>query len=91
MLESGEFLGDVLSLFDDGRGLVTEVGHKGCALFCKLDKVDKGREDEAGAFWLGEVEILCTKVDDAGGICKAGEVVEEKVVCEAGDVEILGG
>lgn len=91
MLESSEILGDLLPLFDDGGGLVAEVGDKGGALFSKLDKVDEGGEDEAGTFWFGEVEVLCTKVHDAGGVCKAGDVVEEEVVCDAGDVEILEG
>lgn len=91
VLEGSEFLGDLLPFFDDGRGLVAEVGDKGGALFGKLDKVDEGGEDEAGAFGVGEVEILCTEIHDAGGGCKAGDVVEEKVVCDAGDVEILEG
>lgn len=91
MLKGSEFVGDVLPFFDKGRGLVTEAGDKGGALFCKLDKVDEGGEDEAGAFWVGEMEVLCTKVHDAGCVCEAGDVVEEEVVCDAGGVEILGG
>ena len=91
VLEGSEVLGDVFALLDDGGGPVAEVGDKGGALFSKLDKVDESGEDEAGAFWFGEVEILCAKVHDAGCVCEAGEVVEEKVVCDAGDVEILGG
>ena len=91
MFDGSEFLSGAFPLLDHGRGLVTELGHEGCALLCKLDKVDKGGEDEAGAFLAREVEVLCIEVHDAGGVCKAGEVVEEEVVCDAGDVEILEG
>lgn len=91
MLNGSKFLGDLLPFFDDGRGLVTEVGDKGRALFRKLDKVDEGGENEACTFWFGEVEILCTEVHDTRRVCKAGDVVDEEVVCDAGDVEILKG
>ena len=43
----------------------------------------------AGAFCIWEVDILCAKVHDARGVWKAGEMVEEEVACDAGDVEIL--
>lgn len=89
MLKGGEFLCDLLSFFDEGRGSVTQVGDERGALFGKFDKVDECREDEAGAIWIGEVDVLCAKVHDARGACKAGEVVEEEVVWDAGDVEVL--
>jgi hypothetical protein len=91
VLEGSEFLCDALPLLDDGRGLVTKPVHEGRALFRKLDKVDERGEDEAGAFWVWEVEVPRAKVHDAGGVCKAGEVAEEEAVCDAGGVEILGG
>lgn len=91
VLESGEFVGDLLPFVDDGGGLVTEVGHERRALFGKLDEVDERREDKAGAFRIGEVDVLCAKVHDARGICKAGKMIKEEVVCYAGDVDVLKG
>lgn len=91
MLEGGKVLCDLFLLLDDGGGAVAEVCHKWGALLCKLDKVNEGREDEAHAFWVREMEVLCTKVQDLCGVCEAGKGVEEKVVCDAGGIEVLGG
>lgn len=91
MLEGGDFLCDLFPLFDDGGGLVAEVGNKWGALFGELDKVDECGEDEASAFWVREIEIPCAKIHDTSGVRKAGEMVEEKVVCDAGGVDVLVG
>ncbi len=53
-----EICDDLFPLVVQPGGFLLETIYKGCPLFGELDEVDEGGEVCAGAFWVGEGEVL---------------------------------